>query len=122
MSSNRFFSIYFKQIALGWGATEFSLGHQSEFLVQLDVTVNSSTNNYFVLETNVGQFGGDPCDGDSGGPLLLKDEHEWTIVGTLIGGGFDCSQPFDRKDNTSDWNKVSIHMPWIRSIIYSKSE
>ena len=96
---------------------------QSEFLIQLDITVNSSRRHSLLIETNVGRFGGDPCSGDSGGPLLLRDSNqEWTLVGTLIGGGFDCSQPFDRKDNTSDWSKVSVHVRWIQSIIIPKSK
>ena len=104
----------------GWGATEFSFGsgEQSEFLVQLDVTVNSSTSYPFMLETNVGPAGADPCLGDSGGPLLLREgNQEWLLVGTLIGGGFDCLNPYDRSDNTSDWNKVSALEPWINTII-----
>ena len=55
---------------------------------------------------------------DSGGPLLLRgDDFEWILVGTLIGGGFDCYSPQDRSDNTSDWNKVTVHMPWIQTIL-----
>jgi len=103
---------------LGWGATEFSLANTySEFLYQADLSVNSSYLQY-ALETNVGEFGTDPCEGDSGGPLLLRgDDFEWILVGTLIGGGFDCYSPQDRSDNTSDWNKVTVHMPWIQTIL-----
>ena len=79
--------------------------------------MNSSLTQY-ALETNVGQYGTDPCEGDSGGPLLFRGRDlEWILVGTLIGGGFDCYRPEDRSDNTSDWSKVTIHVPWIQSII-----
>merc|ERR1719186_352828 len=69
---------------MGWGATFFS-SEQSEFLNQVDVTVNSTDLFKFALETNVGVGGKDPCEGDSGGPLLLREDLEWTLVGTLIG-------------------------------------
>ena len=103
---------------LGWGATFFS-SEQSEFLNQVDVTVNSTDLLKFALETNVGVGGKDPCEGDSGGPLLLREDLEWTLVGTLIGGGFDCLDPppFGSNDTTSDWSKVAIHVPWIKSLI-----
>ena len=49
-------------LCLGWGATEFSFGdEQSEFLAQLDITVNSSTVYHFLIETNIGPNGADPC-------------------------------------------------------------
>ena len=89
---------------------------ESEFLYQLDISINS-TDHPNVIETNVGADGADPCHGDSGSPLMLKDLNQrWILVGTLIGGGYDCSKPFDRGDNTTDWNKVSIHVPWIQII------
>merc|ERR1712106_698448 len=100
---------------LGWGATDAS--DQSEFPVRLDVTVNSTSDQYS-LETNVGPNGADPCFGDSGGPLLLRGlDHKWVIVATLYGGGFDCANFFDRSDNTSDWNRIDVHIPWIRTLI-----
>ena len=104
---------------IGWGATEFSLV-ANELLYQADLKINNS-NHFNALETNVGPHGTDPCDGDSGGPLLFRgDDYEWVLVGTLIGGGFDCYNPEDRSDNTSDWNKVTIHVPWIQSLILDK--
>ena len=78
--------------------------------------MNSSTSNPYNIETNVGKNGADPCYGDSGGPLLLREGLEWVLVGTLIGGGFDCAIQ-TRHDNTSDWNNVASHVPWIRSLI-----
>ena len=90
----------------GWGATDAS--DQSEFPVRLDVTVNSTSDQYN-LETNVGPNGADPCFGDSGGPLLLRgSDQNWVIVATLLGGGFDCANFFDRSDNTSDWNRAEL--------------
>ena len=60
---------------LGWGATFFS-SEQSEFLNQVDVTVKNTNLSQFALETNVGADGEDPCEGDSGGPLLLRKDLE----------------------------------------------
>ena len=74
---------------------------------------------HFLLETNVGHNGADPCRGDSGGPLLLRGEDlEWTLVGTLVGGGYACENP-DGKDTSSDWSKVALHVPWIKSVMGS---
>ena len=104
----------------GWGQTEDSFGKQSEFLAQLEVTVHSSAKdeNYFVMETNVGENNEDPCEGDSGGPLLLREgDGEWTLLATLYGGGYSCGDVGDSPDKTSDWNKISPHTQWIRSVM-----
>ena len=82
------------------------------------MTVNTSNLYYYLLETNVGQNGADPCQGDSGGPLLLKGaDRAWRLVAVLLGGGFHCAADVHLGDKTSDWSKVSVHVPWIRSII-----
>ena len=79
--------------------------------------MNNSVLHYQLIETNVGENGADPCAGDSGGPLLLKDENnEWVLIGTLLGGGYSCGDR-DSQDSTSDWNKISVHAQWINSII-----
>jgi secreted trypsin-like serine protease len=83
--------------------------------------VNSSTKYHYLIETNIGTHGADPCSGDSGGPLLLEgDDLQWTLVGVVLGGGFSCENP-EGKDTTSDWNKISIHVPWIKSIIEAQT-
>ena len=103
----------------GWGATEESLSgnEQSEWLAQLDITVNNSTRHHYLIETNVGENDADPCAGDSGGPLLLKEGNgEWVLIGTLLGGGYSCGDG-DGQDLTSEWNKISVHVQWINSIL-----
>ena len=65
--------------------------------------------------------GADPCKGDSGGPLLLKGEdNAWQLAAVLLGGGFKCGAFFNN-DTTSDWSKVSVHIPWIRSILSGRA-
>ena len=82
------------------------------------MTVNTSTKLFYLLETNVGAYDADPCEGDSGGPLLMRGEdRSWRLVATLLGGGFNCDPWAESADKTSDWNKVSVHIPWITSII-----
>ena len=60
----------------------FSTTHdQSEFLVQLDITINRTDQFKYALETNVGMDGADPCAVNSGGLLLLKEaDKKWTIM------------------------------------------
>ena len=66
----------------------------------------------------MGQNDADPCQGDSGGPLLLRGtDRAWSLVAVLLGGGFSCAADVHLGDKTSDWSKVSVHVPWIRSII-----
>ena len=77
--------------------------------------MNNSVLHYHLIETNVGENDADPCPGDSGGPLLLRDEKgEWVLIGTLLGGGNSCREG---GDSTSEWNKISVHIQWINSII-----
>ena len=87
-------------------------------MAQLDITINTINTTYnspYVLETNVGHNGADPCHGDSGGPLLLReDDNKWTLIATLLGGGFNCADP-SSSDKTSDWNSIFVLLPWIRA-------
>ena len=106
----------------GWGATEFSGGTdlQSEFLRSTDLEIHDTKRFKYALETKVGVTGADPCKGDSGGPLLLREkDFKWTLIGTLVGGGFDCAKAYEGggDDKTTDWNKISVQVAWIKSII-----
>merc|ERR1712179_826408 len=42
------------------------------------------------MGTAVGENNEGPCAGDSGGPMLVWDGEDWSVVATLKGGGFDC--------------------------------
>ena len=115
-------------------------------LRQLDLTL-ASTDQEFILETDVGPNGEDPCAGDSGiipfvtefricvacdnagGPLLLEDgDKDWTLVGVLRGGGVDCLDlQYDTEgtliinDATSEWSKISVQTEWIEKIILTRT-
>ena len=100
-------------------------------LKQVDLTIYTATRFYYLLETNTTIEAGDPCKGDSGGPLLIKntEDFQWTLIATLLGGGLTCEQDQtvlydeimeeedENVDVVSDWNKVMPHMAWIKSLI-----
>ena len=54
---------------IGWGAIDSS-GEQSQFPRQVALTYNKTTDcncsSIYLLQTNVGPDGQDPCEGDSG--------------------------------------------------------
>jgi hypothetical protein len=65
----------------------------------------------------------DPCTGDSGGPLMYRDEasKKWIIIGTVNGGGFDCRtgevNTFEGTDNGL-WNKVRKRAMFMATFPY----
>ena len=69
-STNLFSSFTFPSDVLGWGVFD-ATGEQSRYLRQVYLTVNTSitdcgcTDDY-LIQTNVGPRGQDPCAGDSG--------------------------------------------------------
>ena len=78
------------------------------------------------METDITPDGGDPCSGDSGGPLLIRNNktYEWMLVATLLGGGHNCEtfEPLNPdQDKTGDWNKVTPHLKWIERVVSSTS-
>jgi len=44
------------------------------------------------IVTKLGKNYEGPCAGDSGGPLLKRDRHGWSVVATLKGHGWDCTK------------------------------
>ena len=59
----------------------------------------------------------DPCEGDSGGPLLKwsEDLDDFALHATLNGGGFDCV--FNTTDGDGVWNSVFPHLEWINQFV-----
>ena len=60
----------------------------------------------------------DACSGDSGGPLIHRDEAtgRWTIIGTVKGGGYSCVKD-EGEDDNGQWAKVTAHLSWIKEIL-----
>ena len=59
----------------------------------------------------------DPCEGDSGGPLLKwsDDLGTYALHATLNGGGYDCIQ--DSINGDGIWNSVFPHTKWIENFV-----
>ena len=71
-------------LTAGWGQTGFREGF-SEQLRKLKLKVTSVEKLW--VKTGVKNEKGevaDPCDGDSGGPLLIRRQANWEVVGTLL--------------------------------------
>ncbi|KAH7640595.1 uncharacterized protein LOC124495712 isoform X2 [Dermatophagoides farinae] len=58
------------------------------------------------------QGGRDTCEGDSGGPLMMKRDDVWTLIGT-VSHGIKCAEP----NLPGVYMKTWSYLPWIRGII-----
>jgi len=109
---------------LGWGMTGYK-SSQSRFLKEVDLTVSDvSHRNKNHFYTDIVKVNGkleDPCGGDSGGPLMHKNyiNNQWTIIGTVNGGGYDCRTGRVNNGGKGVWNKVTAHLDWIMKVLYS---
>ena len=56
--------------------------------------------------------GKDACQYDSGGPLICKGSHGWTLAG-LVSFGFDCAQP----NMPGIYTDVRNFIPWIHGLM-----
>merc|ERR1712002_214697 len=76
----------------GWsGSDDKDKANNTNFdrhLRHVDLKVSRVTKNW--IYTSVGENNEGPCTGDSGGPLLVKNGKEWSVVATLLGRGYDC--------------------------------
>ena len=103
----------------GWGFTD-SKGGLSNVLVTTELEVSQGGSEEEVLtkvKTTKSGAPVDPCDGDSGGPLLKWSEErtDFVIHATLLGGGYDCAN--NRIDGDGQWNNVFPHLAWIDSYV-----
>merc|ERR1712215_15907 len=112
-------------VAAGWGkfAKPDVSKNQSPVLRKVTLEVSPKVHSHsFVfgtlLKNNSDGEWMDPCSGDSGGPLMHKNKQtkRWTLIGTVMGGGYDCEHD---KVNTFEgstigvWNKVNSHSKWL---------
>ena len=109
---------------MGWGMETHNgkYGVWGEFLKHVDLEVAKKQDN-FMLFTKVKKVNGiyqDPCSGDSGGPLLHKENGRWVIIGTVRGGGYSCNTgkvATHVYGGMGLWNKVTAHLDWIKKQI-----
>ena len=103
----------------GWGFTS-STGGLSNVLVTTELEVSQGGSEEQVLtKVSTTKSGApvDPCDGDSGGPLLKwsEDRNDFVLHATLLGGGYDCDE--NSFDGDGQWNNVFPHLAWIDSYV-----
>ncbi|XP_068624275.1 phenoloxidase-activating enzyme-like isoform X2 [Battus philenor] len=110
--------------ASGWGMTDYR--HQiSDIKHAVDVpyrplSVCQSTyseNNLTMWQGQLcagGEEGKDACKGDSGGPLMYKDERDLHTVAALISYG---ARPCGQRDVPSVYTNVYVYLQWIRDHI-----
>ena len=103
----------------GWGLFG-PTGHLSNVLRRTDLEVSVGGEGEMV-KTKVGRTRSgipvDPCEGDSGGPLLKWSEGlaNFALYATLKGGGFDCV--FNATNGDGVWNSVFPHLEWINQFV-----
>jgi secreted trypsin-like serine protease len=87
--------------AVGYGMK--GLGEESKYLKHIDLQVSRSYAN--IIRTKVGRNNEGPCAGDSGGPLLNKEDGQWKVMAILWVGGYDCGTGYTSGDDW--WNSVN---------------
>merc|ERR1719357_216905 len=93
--------------AVGYGMNGYGLrpGNHDGHLRDTKLEVSYARED--MVGTRAGKNMAGPCEGDSGGPLLVQDGGDWSVVATLSGGGYSCEH--DRLVQTSDnWGSVRV--------------
>lgn len=107
---------------LGWGRAFQGAFPDTLLKVQLRVSEVDPSSDQTFTAVGANELGipVDPCDGDSGGPLLYKKDGEWELYATLQGGGYDCED--DKTSGVGIWNSLAHHNDWIRDVINAAGE
>lgn len=61
--------------------------------------------------------GKDSCEGDSGGPLMVRQDTTWVLAG-IVSNGIKCAEP----NLPGVYARVSEYLPWIDSVINKPPE
>jgi len=120
--------------AAGWGRFKKhdDNPNQSQVLRKVTLTVSKKVYRHYhyfgtLLRKNSNGQWKDPCSGDSGGPLMIqsKKTKRWTLIGTVMGQGYDCTHNVVdtlEGSNNGVWNKVSSHSKWLKKTMKKLKE
>lgn len=97
----------------GWGLIEFG-GELSDFLVKEELDVTEIRHDRIRLAS---RFGGGPCIGDSGGPLMIDDEGRPVVMGVLSTLGANPEGRICSGDYLANYTNLSAHRDWIFATI-----
>ena len=104
-------------LSLGWG--QAFQGALPDVLLKVLLRVSEVDLEGDLTFTEVGEnsigIPVDPCNGDSGGPLLAEKDGEWLLYATLLGGGYDCET--DKTSGDGVWNSLAPHKDWIQETL-----
>ncbi|CAH2057798.1 unnamed protein product, partial [Iphiclides podalirius] len=106
----------------GWGFVENKFGIRSNIKLEVDLPLEprSTCRELFsavditISEEQIcagGERGKDACKGDSGGPLMDRDERRYRVIGVVSFGPKPCGQ----ENRPSVYTNVYKYLPWIRS-------
>jgi len=108
-----------KALTAGWGVTGYNQELSTE-LRSLELTI--STIEDLWVYTHITDERGritDPCKGDSGGPLAVRRNSEWQLIGVLKGEGYNCRDNQTTGDGL--WTLLLGHWYEIMALYYVKS-
>ncbi|CAG0904701.1 unnamed protein product, partial [Cyprideis torosa] len=108
---------------IGWGET--ATGNTSNVLQQANIPVlTTSQCNAMIHSTPydgdkmlcAAAEGQNSCNGDSGGPLMIKEANQWYIFG-IVSGGTDKECGTGRP---AIYTRIDHHYKWIDNILYGE--
>uniref|UniRef100_A0A6P7FH46 Serine protease snake-like n=1 Tax=Diabrotica virgifera virgifera TaxID=50390 RepID=A0A6P7FH46_DIAVI len=123
--------------AAGWGKEEFA-GEASNFLLYVklnEVATEECRNSYSDVGKSVlpygidgdtmicagGDMGRDTCEGDSGGPLQVKNSKKYSYgTGYRIVGITSFGKACGITRSPSVYTRVSYYLDWIERIVWSE--